>query len=123
MNSGETLQALDSITDSGLFEQLATAVLREADSRYNSLIHTGVNSRGQTIKGPVDGVGFLPGAKPPHMIFVHHTIGARTGLRKKWLYDPSTVPLRKKIQISIPLVISLKQLKSTMTRELEPQIL
>lgn len=95
MSHAETLKALASITDTGLFERLATAVLREANPLYESLIHTGVNDRGQTIKGPLDGVAFISGAEPPHMISVHHTTGDRDKLRKKWLHDPSTVRSKK----------------------------
>ena len=91
MSNTETLKALASMTDAGLFEQLATAVLREANAYYRSLIHTGTNTSGQTIKGIVDGVMFIPEAEPPHMVTVHHTIGDKSNLNKKWLYDPSTV--------------------------------
>ena len=95
MSHAETLRALSSITDTGLFERLATAVLREANPLYKSLIHTGVNSRGRTIKGPLDGIAFIPGAEPPHMISAHHTTGDRDKLRQKWLHDPSTVRSKK----------------------------
>ena len=53
------------ITDQGLFEQLATAVLREANSRYRLLVHTGVNLDGKTIRSPVDGITFVAGENPP----------------------------------------------------------
>ena len=95
MSHAATLRALSSITDTGLFERLATAVLREANPLYESLIHTGVNVGGQTIKGPLDGVSFISGAEPPHMISVHHTTGDRDKLRKKWLHDPSTIRSKK----------------------------
>lgn len=95
MSHVETLKALASITDAGLFERLATAVLREANSEYEAIIHTGVNSEGQTIKGPLDGIMFNGEGSALHMISVHHTIGARDKVRKKWLHDPSTVKSRK----------------------------
>lgn len=95
MNIGGTVQALASITDAGLFEQLATAVLREANPHYVSLAHPGVNVEGKTVKAPLDGICFVPGFDPPHLIAVHHTITAREKLESKWLRDPATVKPRK----------------------------
>ena len=85
MNTGEALEA---ITDAGLFERLATAVLREAEPHCDSLVQTGVNAAGKTVSAPLDGIGFVPGADPPHMIAVHHTTTARRELRAKWLDEP-----------------------------------
>jgi len=84
------------MTDEGAFERLATAILREWDSRYHILSHTGVNAQGKTVKSPVDGFAFIPGANPPHIIAVHHTICAARDLEKKWLHDPATVKPRDK---------------------------
>ena len=81
--SVKTLNALSKITDTGLFERLATAVLRESNPLYESLIHTGTNTSGQTVKSPIDGITFVSGANPPHMICVHHTTGYRDKLEKK----------------------------------------
>lgn len=89
-----TEQKLEAITDEGLFEKLATAVLREADPTYRVLIHSGVNSKGKTIKSPVDGIGFVPGVRPSHMVIVHHTTTAQSGLISKWLHDPTKVKPR-----------------------------
>ncbi len=89
MSNRETQRRLSEITDEGLFEDLATAVLREADQRYRLLTHLGVNLQGKTIPGPVDGLGFVPGADPPHMITVQHTISSSEKLKSKWLHDPS----------------------------------
>ena len=88
MNVNRTIQILSSVSDEGLFERLATTVLREADSRYALLIHTGVNLDGRTIKSPLDGYCFVSDASPPHLVAVHHTITARNNLKRKWLYDP-----------------------------------
>ncbi len=88
MNTTRIVQALADITDSGLFERLATAILRKANPNYSSIVHTGVNARGTTVKSPVDGICFVQGADPPHMIVLHHTIAARRDLKKKWLQDP-----------------------------------
>ncbi|PTL83742.1 hypothetical protein [Vitiosangium sp. GDMCC 1.1324] len=95
MGVGTTVQALASITDEGLFERLATAILREASPLYASLAHPGVNAAGRTVKAPLDGICFIPGSAPPHLIAVHHTITACKDLEKKWLHDPATVTPRK----------------------------
>lgn len=87
----DTLNALSKITDTGLFERLATAVLRESNPLYESLIHTGTNTSGQTVKSPIDGITFVSGANPPHMICVHHTTGDRDKLKKKLLQDSSEI--------------------------------
>lgn len=95
MTHAATLKALADITDTGLFERLATSVLREAKPIYEPLVHTGVNTDGKTVKGPIDGIVFIKDSQPPHMISVHHTTGDRDKLEKKWLHDPSTVKRRK----------------------------
>jgi hypothetical protein len=89
-----TERLLETLTDEGLFEKLAAAVLRDADPTYRMLAHPGVNADCKTVKSPVDGIGFVQGAKPPHMVIVHHTITARDGLENKWLHDPATVTPR-----------------------------
>src|SRR6266571_3421072 len=89
---GETIRALSKITDAGLFERLATAVLRAAaPALYSNLTHPGMNPDGKTVKSPVDGIAFVAQAVPPHMVIAHHASGASDDLRKKWLHDPSTV--------------------------------
>jgi hypothetical protein len=91
-----TAKRLAEMTDEGVFERLATAILRRADSRFRSLVHPGVNAVGKTVKAPVDGITFVPGAHPPQMIAVHHTICAARDLTKKWLHDPATVKPRRR---------------------------
>jgi len=81
--------------DDAAFELLATAILREAQAEYAALVHPGVNSEGKTVKAPVDGIGFVAGANPRHMIAAHHTTFNRDRLRKKWLHDPAAVKPRK----------------------------
>ncbi|MEZ5529713.1 MAG: hypothetical protein R3E57_07225 [Porticoccaceae bacterium] len=95
MAHAATLKALADLTDTGLFECLATSVLREANPIYEPLVHTGVNTDGKTVKGPIDGVVFVKGSQQPHMISVHHTTGDRDKLEKKWLHDPSKVKRKK----------------------------
>ena len=94
MKNGETQRHLDTM-DQGSFERLATAVLRETDPKYRLLTHSGVNLDGKTVRSPVDGITFVPGANPPHMIAVHHTTCKREDLKTKWLNDPSKVKPRK----------------------------
>jgi hypothetical protein len=90
-----TIRNLSEMTDEAAFERLATAILREARPEYASLLHPGVNPEDKTVKSPVDGIGFVLGAKPSHMIAAHHTTCTRDGLRKKWLHNPNSVARRK----------------------------
>jgi hypothetical protein len=94
MTSG-TARLLAEMSDEGRFENLATAVLREADKRYASLVHPGVNVEGKTVKAPLDGITFVPGAQPAHLIAVHHTTTKASDLKSKWLHDPATVKPRR----------------------------
>lgn len=87
---------MDEITDPGLFERLATAVLREKYLECRLLIHSGVNLDGKTVRSPVDGLAFVEGASPPHMIAVHHTTCKLKNLETKWLNDPGKVKPRKR---------------------------
>ncbi|MGX7745412.1 hypothetical protein [Rhodopseudomonas parapalustris] len=91
----DTIKQLSEMTDDAEFERLAMAILREANPEYASLLHTGVNSAGKTVKSPVDGISFAIGAQPPHMLAVHHTTCARKDLEGKWLHDPATVKPHK----------------------------
>jgi hypothetical protein len=90
-----TLRKLSEMTDDAVFERLATAILREARLEYAALLHLGVNANGKTVKAPVDGIGFVTGANPAHMIAVHHTTCKRADLEGKWLHDPTTVKRRQ----------------------------
>jgi hypothetical protein len=80
----QTPTLLEKITDAAKFESLATAVLRRAQPNYASIIHTGINAEGKPVPGSVDGIGFVPGSNPPHLIMLQHTTIALSGLRKKW---------------------------------------
>ncbi|MEP6147752.1 MAG: hypothetical protein ABJ201_10070, partial [Nisaea sp.] len=73
MSDGEIRRKLAAMTDQGAFERLATAVLRLSGSQYRLLAHPGVNLDGKTVKSPVDGITFVTGSSPTHMIAVHHT--------------------------------------------------
>ncbi|MDT7535437.1 hypothetical protein OVY48_18700 [Sphingobium sp. SA2] len=83
--SSETIRALANITDGGLFEQLALAVLHCDEPLSACLGQQGVNAAGKTKASPVDNIGFVRGADPPHMVMTHHTIAAARDLRVKWL--------------------------------------
>ena len=52
-----TNTALAGLTDAGLFERIATAVLR-LQPNYEGLAHPGINAAGKTRKSPVDGLVF-----------------------------------------------------------------
>ena len=97
-----TIRKLSEMTDEASFERLATAILRDARLEYASLLHPGVNTEDKTVKSPVDGIGFVSGAKPSHMIAAHHTTCTRDGLRKKWLHNPASVTPRKSGRPTMP---------------------
>lgn len=86
-----TAQKLEAITDEGFFENIATAILREANPTYHPLVHTGVNVEGRTVRSPSDGICFVPNSNPPHKIVFHHTTTSKNDLKKKWLHNPSTL--------------------------------
>ena len=80
-----TRKRLERMTDSGLFERLANAVLREVEPECRRLVETGVNEKGRTISGALDGVAYVERDGVRRMVAVHHTTCAKTRLRKKWL--------------------------------------
>jgi hypothetical protein len=90
-----TAKLLSEISDDGLFERLATAVLREADQRYATLVHSGVNADGKAVKSQLDGIAYVPGTNPVQIVAVHHTTMKQSALKSKWLHDPATVTVRK----------------------------
>ena len=96
MSADKTGIELSQITDPGVFERLATAVLREANSQYKALVHTGVNAEGKTVKSPLDGICYIPNSNPRHLVAVHHATGPSIKLRHKWLNDPKKVKTKKK---------------------------
>jgi hypothetical protein len=91
-----TIKKLSEITDAGLFERLATDVLRSCKpSLYESLCHPGVNPDGKTVKAPLDGIGWVRDAGGDRVIAAAHSTDKQSDIRKKWLHDPSTVKIRK----------------------------
>ena len=90
MDHSDTRRQLDRITDAGLFEELATAVLRERDPRCRRLAHVGVNAEGRTVKSPSDAIVYCSDDGSLRMVAVHHTTCRRDRLRSKWLTDPDS---------------------------------
>ena len=80
------------------FEALATAVLREADPTYRSLINVGTNVEGRGVRSPVDGIGMRIYRGGRRLVLVQHTITARKELRRKWL-DPDEGDVVKALAI------------------------
>ncbi|WP_149241657.1 hypothetical protein [Dyadobacter sp. 32] len=92
----DTAATLSSISDAGLFERLAASVLRSAEpGLYSNLTQPGINSKGKTVKAPLDAISFVKGSDPPHMVAVHHTICAQKDLRMKWLRSNTKVPTKQ----------------------------
>lgn len=89
MGSRDTHTAIADLTDEGAFEDLALSVLRIVHPLFGSVVQTGLNAAGRTHRSPLDAIGFVPGARPDHLVAVHHTITAATGLRRKWLSSVS----------------------------------
>jgi hypothetical protein len=82
-----TEEVLNGLTDCGLFEKLATAVLRAADPNYQRLIHIGINAYGKTIPSSVDAL--VPPAAAAKIVFAAYTTTRRRSLRDKW-FNPVT---------------------------------
>ena len=83
----DTRQLLNEVTDAGLFERLATALLRELDPRCRRLVHVGVNAEGKTVTSPSDAVGYVRDDDSLRMVVAHHTTCRRNDLPRKWLDD------------------------------------
>jgi uncharacterized protein YeaO (DUF488 family) len=94
----DTLNQLAAITDAALFERLAAAVLRAADTaKYGNISHPGVNpASGKTVKAPFDNVGWVESAVGSRFVCAAHTTCEQSSLRSKWLHDPSSVKPRTK---------------------------
>lgn len=81
----DTRDRLGKIASPDAFEALATAVLREAEPAYASIIHVGTNTDGRAIRSPVDGIAIYTGEGNRRLLMAQHTITARKDLRVKWL--------------------------------------
>ena len=120
MDKTDTRQRLDRITDPGLFEELATAVLRELDPRCRLLAHVGTNPEGRTVPSPLDGITYLSDEGVRRMVAVHHTIQKK--LRPKWLTQPDG-DLPKTIAVSHSKMNRIPELRATLilTTNREPR--
>ena len=92
MNDGRTRTRLAEIADAGLFEALASAVLREIEPRCRRLVETGTNEYGKTVNAIVDGIQFIDDKGARHVLAVQHTICERRRLKDKWLGESGDVP-------------------------------
>ncbi|MEW8492480.1 MAG: hypothetical protein AB2604_01645 [Candidatus Thiodiazotropha taylori] len=82
----QTRERLSDITDEGLFERLATGVLRIAEPVFHGIVETGTNVRGQTITDPADGILYTTADNGKKLaIIAHHTTTRKASLRSKWL--------------------------------------
>ena len=92
-----TTQALAEITDAGLFEKIATSVLRYAEPDiYGNVSHQGVNPQGKTVKAPLDNVGWHRTEVDETIVCIAHTTTSKSDLEKKWLRDLDNVKPRTK---------------------------
>jgi hypothetical protein len=91
-----TAEAIESLTDAGEFEILATRVLKFIDEDCRLLEHMGVNAAGKTIPNPIDGFCQVPGTDPPRFVMAAFTTDKVESLGRKWLFDHSAAPRAKK---------------------------
>jgi hypothetical protein len=78
-----TAEALKSITDPGKFESLMNSILSSSNRDYASIIETGLNAKGKTVKSPLDGFCKVPYSKPPKYIQILHNTFEKKDLKKK----------------------------------------
>jgi hypothetical protein len=84
-----TREALESITDAGLFERVAAAVLREAaPETYSAISERGTNAAGKTVRSPADGIAFAYINSSRTLVLVAHASGALEKLDGKWFHEP-----------------------------------
>jgi hypothetical protein len=87
-----TAEILESVTDTGKFELLVTSILWNRNPDYAAIVPNGVNSKGKSVKSPLDGFCLVPGSDPPRFLLVQHTTTDRTHLREKWLRQSAALP-------------------------------
>ena len=91
-----TAEALEGITDAGMYEILATRSLRELEPSCRAVAHFGVNAQGKTITNPVDGFCLVPGSSPNRYVMTAFATTSRDALERKWLFDHAKSPKAKK---------------------------
>ena len=82
-----TAKAVESMSDAGAFEVLATRVLRQTDHDYARIEHLGVNADGKTIKNPLDGFCKIPGSNPSRYVMAAFSTDVVSNIRRKLLFD------------------------------------
>lgn len=82
-----TAKVIDSITDPSKFERLMNSILRRSNLKYASIIETGTNIEGKTIKGKVDAFGRVLQSTKPEYIMIEHTTVKKEDLEIKWLSE------------------------------------
>ncbi len=92
----KTAEALESMTDAGEFEILATRVLRIEEEACRHIEHMGVNAEGKTITNPLDAFWLVPLSKPPRFIMAAFTTFKPKSLERKWLFDHTKAPRTEK---------------------------
>jgi len=114
-----TAEALEGITDAGMFEILATRVLRELEADCRAVAHIGVNAQGKTIANPVDGFCLVPGSSPPRYVMTAFATTTEDALERKWLFDHATALRAKKATAADDgdLIKAAKQAASIRTNE------
>lgn len=90
-----TAEALEGITDEGLFEILGIRTLRRLYPDCECIEHLGVNAQGKTIPGAIDGFGRVPGSQPSRYVAAAFTSAARNELRRKWYTDESSTTSKR----------------------------
>lgn len=105
MNTADKLLQIDS----GTFEALISAYLRETKFELSQLIQTGLNERGKTIKDPVD--AFLKTTINGQLTFVlfEFTTQETKDLEKKWLRDTSSLKRKTKKSIDGDIIKASKK--------------
>lgn len=115
-----TRAKLETITDAGEFERLASAVLRYADPDCAALIHPGANAQGRPIASPVD--GFSLGMNPEAGVLIAHTTMATPRLANKWL-GKAEGDIAKAARTAATLGLKSAKLILTTSREPSPELL
>jgi hypothetical protein len=87
-----TVEKLEAITDSALFETLAVRALSEIDSDCRALVHLGMNAGGKTIPGALDAFVRVPDSSPAKYVAAAFTITSSSSLRRKWLNQGTPEP-------------------------------
>lgn len=89
-----TAEVLNHLTDSALFEKIANSYLRVKYPKLKSLIESGLNYKGETVKDPLDGFCIISDLE---YALIQHTINDSNSERK-WLHDSANSSKKNKTQ-------------------------